>query len=75
MSNTAKAMTLVESRFAGYFFTFGRGRSRGDEPLYGFSLFSPTLGAADELPIVTAEHDDPVECVRLAIAAFDAQSQ
>ena len=69
----ARAMALAESRFAGHYFLFSRGRDRPDEPLYGFAVFPPVI-SKNSVPLVQTEHDDPVECVRLAIAEFDLNS-
>jgi hypothetical protein len=73
MSTIAEAMALADSRFAEFFFLFSRGRASSGEPLYGFALFPPTLDAVDQPPIIEAQHDDPVECIRMAIEAFDAK--
>lgn len=67
------AMALAESRFANHYFLFARGKDRPGEPLYGFAVFPPVI-SKNSLALVQTEHDDPVECVRLAIAEFDLKS-
>jgi hypothetical protein len=60
----AGAFDLAERSFPGKYWLFAKGRVRTEEPLYGFRVFDP--GNTDD-PIAEGEHDDPVECVRMAL--------
>lgn len=60
----AEAFDMAERLFPGKHWMFGKGKTRPDEPLFGFAVFH---SGEDDDPYVCAEHDDPIECVFLAV--------
>lgn len=56
-----------------YGWTITRGKSRTDEPLYGFAVYSAAGGVTTNYdPLVLVEHDDPLTCVQSGIAKLMA---
>lgn len=60
----ADAIDEADRLFPGKHWLFGKGRIQPDEPLYGFRVFEP---GDEDLIVAQAEHDDPIECVMLAV--------
>lgn len=70
----ADALGKFERRFPALHWWFSKGRTRHDEPLYGFAAFQPRAdGVTPDAALVTTEHDDPRECIALAIKAMEEQ--
>lgn len=62
----AEAIDLVETAFPGEYWLFSKGKMATGEPLYAVSVH---IAGDPEAAIITeAEHDDPLECARLAVA-------
>ncbi|MER8754125.1 hypothetical protein [Mesorhizobium sp. M0130] len=60
----ADAINMANRLFPGKHWLFAKGRVRVDEPLYGFRVFEP---GNTETVVAESEHDDPIECVMMAI--------
>lgn len=60
----AEAFGLAERLFPDKHWLFGKGRITTAEPLYGFRVFEP---GNEDRHTAEGEHDDPVECVWLAV--------
>ncbi|WP_202306484.1 hypothetical protein [Mesorhizobium sp. L-8-10] len=61
----AEALATAEKVFPNHYWMLGKGKTRPDEPLFGFALFDKRDA---EEPIACGEHDDPVEAVKRAVA-------
>ena len=68
----AEAIDLAERVFPGKFWFLGKGKTRADEPLFGFAVYDKD---DPDNPVAEAEHDDPVECVMLAVDAGRGRRQ
>lgn len=66
----AEAFVTAEKAFPGHYWMFGKGRTRPDEPLFGFAVFDKSDGDA---PVAVGEHDDPVEAVNRALADIETK--
>ncbi|MER9164362.1 hypothetical protein [Mesorhizobium sp. M0715] len=66
----AEAVALADRLFPDKHWLFGKGRITPTEPLYGFRVFEP---GNEDTHIAEGEHDDPVECVWLAVGKSDTQ--
>lgn len=66
-ADLAIAMLEAEKLLPGKAWLIGRGRSRPGEPLYGFAVFETREAIADDEPLVMVEHEDPRQCVALAV--------
>jgi len=66
----AQAFAEAEKALPGHFWVFGKGKTRPDEPLFGFAVYDMPDG--DNL-VASGESDDPVEAVRLAIAGMGGE--
>lgn len=65
----AEAFAMAERVFPGKPWVFAKGRTRPEEPLFGFAVFEHP---DDEHPLSQAEDEDPVRCVMLALNATSA---
>jgi hypothetical protein len=60
----AEAFDLAEQMFEGKHWMFAKGRTRPDEPLFGFAVFAHE---DDETPMAEGEAEDAVDAVMAAI--------
>lgn len=68
VTDDTNTMASLFERLEPHYWLFGKGRTRPTEPLYGIQV----LDAATNAVLAEAEHDDPKECIALAIAALKA---
>ena len=68
----AEAFAAAEKAFPNHYWMFGKGKTRPDEPLFGFALFDKH--DADE-PVACGEDDDPVEAVNRALANIETKGE
>lgn len=66
----AEAFAAAEKAFPDHYWMFGKGKTRPDEPLFGFALFDKHDATE---PVACGEHEDPVEAVNRALAGIDAK--
>lgn len=71
-SDLAEAFTAAERAYPGHYWMFSKGKTRPDEPLFGFAVFNKA--DADE-PVACGEHDDPVEAVNRALANIETKGR
>lgn len=60
------AMAEAWDTLGSFHWLLGRGLCTADEPMFGFAIYADP--DSTEEPLAAAEHDDPVECIRLAVA-------
>lgn len=65
-------LAFAERLFPGCWYTFGRGRTRPDEPLYGAILVTPEIDGAE--PFGEGEHEASTQ-LAIIVALLDAKSR
>lgn len=68
------ALWLLDVMLPGTFFLFGKGRTRPDEPLFGFQILTSEVVMGENEVIAEAEHDCAAICILIALLrALDVQ--